>query len=268
MQTLFTIEPCGHSAIAPIVARQAGLAAIGGRKPVKQAGQAKVGQAKVGRLSLKQLNLEHSSPIGSLARLSAGWPTQGAQVPSPAVVQPDDKPLEIELDASAELCAGMAAAYVCRSIAHRAGTYAPGIHERVFASLGMRRFGRDIDTVTHWFQQESAELFRLGYHLCARRVAFRTPMFEGWVGRGDGFRAALLTTDGRRFHESKVAVENSHAVGLVAPMRGKANGRSPELEIVDPWPGVEHHRAADATLEKAHRSRKYGAILIFWSGHS
>ena len=179
---------------------------------------------------------------------------------------PEDKPLEIELVSSAELCAGMVAAYVCRRIAHRAGTYAPGIHEHVFTSLRRYEFGSTIDGVTNWFHAASGDLFALGYKLCARRVAFRTPLIERWVGGGNGYRAAVMTTDGNAFHESRIrSGDTAHAVGLLLPTSPL---KKPKLELVDPWPGVEHVRQADDRLEPAHRSRKYGTVLVFWTGHS
>ena len=180
----------------------------------------------------------------------------------------NDKPLDIELRSSNVVCAGSATAHVCRVIAHRAGAYAPGISEFVFSSLNQRFYGSSIEGVEHWFRSAGADLYAHGYRLSARRIAFRTPMITKWVAAGDGFRGAVLTTDGTRFHNGRVGPDDdAHAVGLV--LAAGAKKKKSGLQLVDPWPNVEHKRAPDKDiLEKAHRDRKYGTVVIYWSGHS
>lgn len=180
----------------------------------------------------------------------------------------------VKLHSSDDACAGAAAAYVCRTIALRAGSYAPGIQEYVFTPLIDRRFGRDIDGVQRWFEAHSADLFRLGYKLRARRIAYRTPAITDWVQAGEGFRGAVLGTDGSVFHPG-FDERASHAVGLAldgigveAKKKKKAKKDANGLLVIDPWPGVDHQRDADGALEPAHRSRKYAALVIFWAGYS
>jgi hypothetical protein len=179
----------------------------------------------------------------------------------------------IELFSSEDSCAGSAAAFVCRAIALHAGAYAPGIHEFIFTPLIDRRFGRDVDAVFRWFLAHSTDLFRLGYKLRARRIAFQTPAITEWISNGDGYRGAVLGTDGAMFHQPFDSRVN-HAVGITVGGPGvpAPNGEKSEtangLLVSDPWPGVDHHRHADGTLEAAHRGRKYASLIIFWAGYS
>lgn len=174
------------------------------------------------------------------------------------------------LQTSDEACAGAAAAYVCRTIALRAGSYAPGIHEQIFTPLVQRRFGRDVDGVLRWFEAHSPDLYRLGYSLRARRIAYRTPAITDWVRAGEGFRGAVLGTNGSVFHPD-LDEQASHAVGLAvdgaAAKAGKKKGAN-DLVVIDPWPGVDHQRQPGEALEPAHRGRKYAALVIFWAGYS
>ena len=178
----------------------------------------------------------------------------------------------IQLQTTDDACAGAAAAYLCRTIALRAGSYAPGIHEQVFTPLIDRRFGRDVDGVQRWFEAHLTDLYQLGYKLRSRRIAYRTPAITGWVQAGEGFRGAVLGTDGSVLHPG-LDERASHAVGLAVDGVGvetaKKKKKEPnDLVVIDPWPGVEHQREADGTLEPAHRGRKYAALLIFWGGYS
>lgn len=178
----------------------------------------------------------------------------------------------IELFSSDDACAGSAAAFVCRAIALHAGAYAPGIHEFVFTPLIDRRFGADVDGVLRWFLVHGNDLYHLGYKLRARRIAFETPAIIEWISKGDGYRGAVLGTDGAMFHAPFDSRAN-HAVGVtvsgpgVPPPADKTNGAN-GLVLADPWPGVTHHRHADGKLEAAHRGRKYASLIIFWAGYS
>lgn len=195
------------------------------------------------------------------------------QVGPPSGVSEEGAPT-IELFSSDDACAGSAAAFVCRAIAMHAGTYAPGIHEYIFTPLIDRRFGADVDGVFRWFLAHGADLHRLGYKLRARRIAFQTPAITEWIRKGDGYRGAVLGTDGAMFHEPFDSRAN-HAVGVTITGAGvpKPDGQTKDkksngLLIADPWPGVAHHRHADGKLEAAHRGRKYASLIIFWTGYS
>lgn len=179
----------------------------------------------------------------------------------------------IQLQTSNEACAGAAAAFVCRTIALRAGSYAPGLCESVFTPLIERRFGSDVDGVLRWFEAHSADLYRQGYKLRARRIAYRTPAITDWISQGEGFRGAVLDTDGTVLHA--VFDERSrHAVGLTLDGLGVDAGKTKKREgangllVIDPWPGVDHQRHPDPALEPAHRGAKYAALIIFWAGYS
>jgi hypothetical protein len=175
----------------------------------------------------------------------------------------------IELFSSDDACAGSAAAFVCRAIALHAGCYAPGIHEYVFTPLIDRRFGADVDGVFRWFLAHSTDLYRLGYKLRARRIAYQTPAITAWISRGEGWRGAVFGTDGAMFHAPFDSRAN-HAVAVTVDGPGipRPTGEGNGLVIADPWPGVEHHRRADGLLEPAHRGRKYASLIIFWAGYS
>jgi hypothetical protein len=174
-----------------------------------------------------------------------------------------DKATVIELSSTKEVCAGAATAFVCRQIALRAGAYAPGIHEHVFRELERRDLGADVEGVARWFSGSGAELHRLGYRLCGRRIAFRTPMIAGWVERGEGYRGAVLNTCGSVLDE-RVGEEARHAVGLAVVPGDEGEA----LTLLDPWPGTNHRRRPDGKLEPAHRERKYAALMIYWAGYS
>ena len=185
-----------------------------------------------------------------------------------------EKPVEIELRSSEVVCAGAVAAYLCKSVANRAGSYAPGISETVFSRFYEHRFGRNLEAVGSWFGANASDLTSLGYRLVARRVAFRTAMIEKWVAAGEGYRAAVLLTEGQAFHQKIGLDDVGHAVGLIAGTDSTAKRRkknAPSLQLIDPWPLVEHKRLIEAestVLERAHRARKYGTVLIYWAGFS
>ena len=106
-------------------------------------------------------------------------------------------------------------------------------------------------------------------------------MIERWVGGGDGFRGAILTTAGELLHKGSIRPDvDTHAVALVT-QTGKSQPKktktgSSSLMLIDPWPNVVHKRPLGAPealtelaeLESAHRLRKYGTLLIFWAGFS
>lgn len=170
----------------------------------------------------------------------------------------------VELEPSSSACAGAATAFLLRRIASRAGTYAPGIQERLFFQLQRDETGGDIDRVWRWFSGTATELHRLGYCLSMRRVAFRTPGILRWVEHGAGFRGAVLTTDPVQLRPGGDAGAR-HAVAVT--VREGKRGKD-ELVLVDPWPGRADAEKPPETLEAAHRMRKYGALVVYWSGWS
>jgi len=169
--------------------------------------------------------------------------------------------LVIQVESTKASCAGAAAAYLLRSIAARAGSYAPGIEERMFDEL--ERLSIDLNDVERWFATYNEQLTYLGYRFMARRVAFRTAGIVAWVKAGDGFRGALLPTSARVMHPDEKAPAD-HAVGLISGGDvSKRNG----VVMVDPWPGAGTI-AVPADLDEARREPRWAGLLFFWSGYS
>ncbi len=173
----------------------------------------------------------------------------------------DEGGLVIQVEPTKANCAGAAAAYLLRTIAARAGSYAPGIEEKMFDEL--ERLSIDLADVQRWFATYNQQLSYLGYRFMARRVAFRTPGIVAWVKAGDGFRGALLPTNVRVMHPDEKAPAD-HAVGLIAggdPQ--KRNG----VVMVDPWPGAGTIEVP-ANLDDARRELRWSGLLFFWAGYS
>ncbi len=159
-------------------------------------------------------------------------------------------------------CAGAASSYLLKKIAARAGAYAPGFQDRMFAEL--ERLGDDLDAVERWFGRYRWEFSELGYRFIMRRVAFHTEGIVAWVEAGDGFRGAVLPTVGRVLYPDR-DIDGGHAVALAAvPANGKPQ---PKVTVIDPWPGIEP-RPVPAALEEARRDLKFSALLCFWAGYS
>lgn len=173
----------------------------------------------------------------------------------------DEAALVIQVEPTKANCAGAAAAYVLRSIAARAGCYAPGIEEKMFDEL--ERLAIDLRDVERWFATYNQQLTYLGYRFMARRVAFRTPGIVAWVKAGDGFRGALLPTSARVMHPDEKAPAD-HAVALMAG--GEASKRN-GVVMVDPWPGAGTLEVP-ANLDEARRALRWAGLLFFWSGYS
>jgi len=170
--------------------------------------------------------------------------------------------LSIDIIRTRSACAGAATAYLLKRIAARAGAYAPGIQDRMFAEL--ERLGNDLDAVERWFGRYRWELAELGYRFILRRVAFHTDGIVSWVEAGEGYRGAVLPTTGQVLYPDR-EIDGGHAVALAA---GPANGKpQPRVTLVDPWPGLEPI-PVPATLENARRDHKWAALLCFWSGYS
>lgn len=171
----------------------------------------------------------------------------------------------IVVESTRTACAGAAAAYLLRSMAARAGCYAPGIQEHIFRSLEIDRNGGSIEAVQGWFGSQGDELARQGYRIMTRRVAFRTPGICDWVAAGAGFRGAVLPVDGKRLRP-EVDFGGAHAVALT--MDRLEGASRDDLVMVDPWPGVTTHAAPPENLEGAHRLRNFASLVFYWSGYS
>ena len=177
-----------------------------------------------------------------------------------------NSPLELNIDSTQTACVGSSAAYVLRAIAAAAGSFAPGIHERMFYDLTLAQFGASLDLVERWFAEYQAQLSRMGYRFLFRRVAFRTTGISNWVASGKGYRGAVLPTAGRRLHPKLDIDKRRHAVAITLEDRG--NSAKTALTMSDPWPGAESVSPPPEQLETAHRERKYAGLLLFWSGWS
>ena len=183
--------------------------------------------------------------------------------------RPEDVQIILPVFHSASCCAGAVSSFLLRRIAYRAGSYAPGLQENLFHELVTYGAGSSLDAVNEWFATRKSALHELGYLIHSRRATERTPAILDWIKEGKGFRGAVLPTDYHRLHrQSADAV--SHAVGLTVD-RIEASS-SEELVMIDPWPGTGNgtrdRTQIPATLEAAHRSCNYQAIIFFWSGWS
>lgn len=175
----------------------------------------------------------------------------------------DQAKLVIEVEPTREACAGAAAAYLIRTIAARAGSYAPGIEERMFSELERR--ADNLNFVEGWFLNNQDYLAYLGYRFLVRRVAFRTEGIVNWVKAGDGYRGALLPTMGELLHPEQEPT-TQHAIALIQGSTGGGNKRN-GVVMVDPWPGAGI-TAVPPDLDNARRIPKWAGLLIYWSGHS
>ncbi len=164
---------------------------------------------------------------------------------------------------SAVAPAGSAAAFLLRTIAARAGCYAPGIQERLFFELTRPRSGASIDGVSAWLGTRLSELSYLGYRVLARRGAVPTPELLDWVGAGRGFRGALLATDTQRLHPDS----QHRGAGAVGLWWGSHEDEGEALRVSDALLGVAP-APPPATLEAAHRMQKYAVLCLFWAGYS
>lgn len=201
-----------------------------------------------------------------MARQQAS-PTDDDAVP----MRPEDLHAVLPVTHTSTACAGAAAGFVLRKIAYRAGAYAPGIQDFVFHELTAPYVGRSLDGVNSWLRQRGGELHQMGYRLAGRRVmGERTDAILGWVKEGRGFRGAVLATEYRRLHPTSADADLDHAVGVTLD-KLDPSGRD-DLVLVDPWPGTSNgardRGAIPAQLDAAHRSQKYSALIVYWSGYS
>lgn len=186
-------------------------------------------------------------------------------------MQDEQSKLLIPVETTRSACAGAAAAYLMRRVAARAGSYAPGIQEHLFFQLARRPVGASLDSVMSWFHDQGRTLTSLGYYILTRRIAARTEQLAAWVQDGEGYRAAVLAVDGRALYAARRS--EGDAVGLLFhdPTSGIADSaalQSKRVAMVDPWPDVDTFASPPDTLDGAHRQKKYGAVLLYWSGYA
>ncbi len=183
--------------------------------------------------------------------------------------------LVIPFETSRTAGAGAVAAYLMRRIAARAGAYAPGIQEHLFFQIGRRPIGASLDSLAGWMQAQGGTLTGLGYYILQRRMPAPTADVSAWVEAGEGFRAAVLSVDGRRLHKGG-AGDQGAAVGLTVydDTCGIAEDKRPEdvapagLVMFDPWPTFTPFVTPPPSLERAHLANKFAALLLYWSGHA
>ena len=108
--------------------------------------------------------------------------------------------LVIPIESTRSSCAGTVAAFIMRRLASRAGAYAPGIQEHLFYQVSQRPLGISLESVEGWLRSKSGTLTDLGYYIYARRIAAPTPDLAEWIQDGKGYRAAILSVDGRRLY--------------------------------------------------------------------
>mgnify|MGYP001567257100 FL=1 len=137
---------------------------------------------------------------------------QRSQDDDAVIARPEDLQVLIDVQHSESACAGAAAGYLLRSIAYRAGCYAPGIQEVMFFELQSSLNGGSIDAVSRWFGQRAGDLNTLGYRVLARRVTYRTDGILAWVSEGKGFRGAVLATAYGKLHGVTSGEDIPHAV--------------------------------------------------------
>lgn len=159
-----------------------------------------------------------------------------------------------------------------RRVAARAGSYAPGIQEHLFFQLSQRPVGTNLESVVSWMRDQGGTLTGLGYYVLTRRLSAPTDQLMSWVQGGNGYRAAVLAVDGRILYRGDRRSEGD-AVGLTVndATSGIGNHAADALNgvvMIDPWPGVDTFVNPPATLDMAHRQHKYGALLLYWTGHA
>jgi hypothetical protein len=170
----------------------------------------------------------------------------------------------IDIARTGDACPGAATSFLLRTIALHAGRFAPGIQERMFHELHTARFGGTLDRVEQWLDRSRPELYRLGYRVGARRVAFETDAICNWVAAGEGYRGALLITGSKTLYPD-LDIRGEHAIALTAEREGD---RGATLVMIDPLPTTVARRPPPATLADAHRAHRNATIVFYWSGWS
>jgi hypothetical protein len=189
-------------------------------------------------------------------------------------VEQGNAKLVIPIESARSSCAGAVAAFLMRRLAARAGAYAPGIQEHLFFQVSQRPLGVSLDSVEGWMRSRGGTLTELGYYLLARRTAAPTADLADWIKEGKGYRAAVLSVDGRRLYNG-VTKSEGDAVGLA--LYDATSGISDEdrpldvtdtsLVMIDPFPGVPRFLMPPRTLDLAHGAHKYATLLLYWTGY-
>ena len=178
--------------------------------------------------------------------------------------------LRIRIDSSSGSPAGAEAAYILRRLAARAGAYAPGIQESLFYAIAQNYQGSSLPRVEQWLSANSKQFAHLGYNIVAKLDATPCDKLKTWVDQGMGFRAAVLTVDGRTLYKNS-SLPSVHAVALVR--HDETSGIvDDELEhgvvMVDAMVGRQRFSAVPSTLAHAHYQRKCQTLRMFWAGYS
>jgi hypothetical protein len=161
-----------------------------------------------------------------------------------------------------------------RRLAARAGAYAPGIQEHLFYQVSQRPLGASLESVEACLRARGSTFSDLGYYFLARRTAAPTEDLFDWVQEGKGYRAAILSVDGRRLYNGVTRSEGD-AVGLTLydATSGIAEDQRPldvidaSLVMIDPWPGVPTFLMPPRSLDTAHGAQKYATLLLYWTGY-
>jgi len=162
-------------------------------------------------------------------------------------------------------CAGSAAAFLLRQLMMKTGNRSSPSLERLLHELTLPACGADIARLETWFLRNSSILRDLGCRVIGRRVAFKTPWLIDWVGKGNGFRGAVLQTERLTLHDRPgYDFDTGHAVALAVD----ESGRKPALIMVDPWLTRDPISKIPSTLEDAHRAAKFGGLVVHWTGWS
>jgi hypothetical protein len=215
-----------------------------------------------------------SEPKSHYARL--GEFLASAKQTDDAVVQrPDDMRVDIPLFHTQDAGPGAVTSALLRRIAYKAGAYAPGIQEHMFFELNAGPDGGSLGKVESWFARRTAPLHAMGYRLAYRRVTEPTQSVLQWVKQGNGYRAAMMPVGYLKLHPTASPIEAdniNYAIG--ATVDSRPGMKSDTLLVMDPWPGIGGIDRVTVTdewndqLEKAHREKKYFALIYYWVGWS
>lgn len=171
----------------------------------------------------------------------------------------DKAKLVIDVEQSKYGGAGVVSSYLLKHIAAAAGSFAPGIQDRLFFDL--QRRGGDVQRVQAWLAENLDKLAHLGYSFFARNVALRTAELGAWVREGKGYRGAIIPAQGSKFHPDLQVDDSTYTVALCC--------RDNELVMIDPWPGTTPRQIPPpANLDAARLAHNFLAVAVYWRGYS
>lgn len=174
-------------------------------------------------------------------------------------MEADKAKLTLEVAQSKFCGAGVVSAYLLKHIAASAGSYAPGIQDRMFFDL--QRRGGDLPGVQRWLAENLDQLNYQGYSYAARDITQPSADLLKWVSAGNGFRGAILPAAPAVLHPGLGVDDPTYTVALC--------GGDGKVMMIDPWPGTKPQQVPPpSTLDAAHRKRNYRAVALFWRGHS